>query len=91
VYAVVSKVSIPSEHVDEALEHLKSTVVPRVKQAPGLVAGYWVRPQDGHGLSIVVFETEDAARAAADMAENAPRPDFVTFDSIEVREVAAQV
>lgn len=30
----------------------------------GFVAGYWLRPKDGHGLSVVVFESEQAARAA---------------------------
>ena len=91
MHAVVTKVSIQSGHEDEAREHLASNVVPRVKQAPGVVAGFWLAPQDGHGSAMVVFESEEAARAAADMAQNAPRPDSVTFDSVEVREVIAQV
>jgi ribonuclease HI len=41
--------------------------------------------------AFIVFESEEAARGAAEMAKNAPRPDSVTFDSIEVREVVAQV
>lgn len=48
-------------------------------------------PEDGHGFAFVVFESEEAARGAAEMAKNAPGPDSVVFDSIEVREVVAQV
>jgi len=66
--------------------------VPAVKQAPGVVAGYWAEAPDAeHGYSMVLFESEEAARAAADMARNAPRPDFITFDKVEVCEVVAQI
>jgi hypothetical protein len=51
--------------------------VPRVSQAPGFVAGYWTRADDGsNGLSMLVFESGDNARAAADMIrEGAERPE----------------
>jgi len=91
MHAVVSRVSIQSGHENESREHLRNNVVPRVKQAPGLVGGYWLAPQDGKGFAFIVFETEDQAKAAGDMARSAPRPDAVTFDSIEVREVIEQV
>jgi hypothetical protein len=90
VHAVIGKVSIETGREAEATEHLKTNVVPRVKDAPGVVAGYWLAPQDGHGLGITLFESEEAARQGAEMAQNAPRPDFVTFDSIEVHQVIAQ-
>ena len=89
MYAVVAQVSIPSGKQDEAIEHLQNTVVPRVKQAPGVVAAYWVEPKDGHGQGLIVFESEDAAKTAREMAMQAPGP--VTFDSIEVREVIANI
>jgi hypothetical protein len=79
-------------HGEEAQAQLETNVVPLVKQAPGVVAGYWMRSSDGlHGSSVLLFENEETARAAADMIPNTPRPDFVTIDSIEVREVVAQV
>jgi hypothetical protein len=40
-------------------------LVPRIKAAPGFVAGYWIRLDEGHGTSFSVFETEDQARGAA--------------------------
>jgi len=91
VHAVVGKVSIQAGREDESLEFLKTNVLPMVKQAPGLVAGYWLAPQGGHGFGITLFESEEAARGAAEMAQKGPRPDYVTFDSIDVQEVVAQV
>ncbi|HYT80289.1 MAG TPA: hypothetical protein VEQ37_13770 [Actinomycetota bacterium] len=91
MHAVVGSVSIESGREDESTEFLKTNVLPLVKQAPGVVGGYWLAPEGGHGMGITFFETEEAARAAVEMAQSGPRPDFVTWDSIEVREVIAQL
>ena len=92
MHAVLVNVTIEPGHGDEAQAQLETNVVPQVKEAPGVVSGYWMRSSDGqHGSSVILFENEEAARAAADMIPNTPRPDFITFDSIEVREVVAQV
>jgi hypothetical protein len=65
MHAVVVRVSVKDAPV--ATEYLRETVVPRVSQAPGFVAGYWVRLEGGNeGNSTIVFESEEAARAAAD-------------------------
>ena len=89
MHAVVVTVTIEPGHGDEAVAQLETNVVPAVKQAPGVVSGYWLVPSEGHGLSLVLFETEEAARAAAEAVPNRPMPDFVTFDKVEVREVVA--
>jgi hypothetical protein len=91
MHAVMGTVSIESGREDEALGYLRDNVLPMIKQAPGVIAGYWVAPADGKGFGITLYETEEAARGASEMARNAPIPDFVKFDSIEVREVVAQV
>jgi heme-degrading monooxygenase HmoA len=91
MHAVITRVSIQAGHEEESLEHLRANVIPRVKEAPGVVAGYWVGPRDGHGMAITVWESEGAARKSIEMAQNAPRPDSVTFDSFEEGEVIAQV
>ena len=89
MHAVVVRVSI--DDFDRGRQFLTEQVVPRVSQAPGFVAGYWTRSEDGQGgLSMMVFESEDAARGAAEMVEsNAPQDDGVTLDGVEVREVVA--
>ena len=85
MHAVVVRVSI--DDPEAAAPRLREDVVPRVSQAPGFVAGYWTR-KDNSGLSMVVFESEEAAKNAEErIREN--MPDGVTLDSTEVREVVA--
>ena len=87
MHAVLVKVSISD--VEGAQEQLRQTVVPRVSQMPGFVAGYWTRSEDGsNGRSMIVFESEQDARAAAERV-SANVPEGVTFESAEVREVVA--
>jgi hypothetical protein len=85
MHAVVVKVSIKDEQ--DATSQLKDNVVPQVSQAPGFVAGYWTR-KDGTGLSLIVFESEDGAQAAAEMIPSAV-PESVELQDVEVREVVA--
>jgi hypothetical protein len=91
MHALQVTVTIQPGHAEEGQEHLEANVVPRAKTAPGFISGYWTRSADGeHGFSFSVFESEESARGAADMIPNTPRPDFITFDSIEVQEIVAQ-
>jgi hypothetical protein len=87
MYAVVVKVSI--HDAESAQKVLEERVVPGVSGAPGFVAAYWTRSADGsNGQSMLVFESEDAARAAADQIPTLV-PEAVTLESAEVREVVA--
>lgn len=87
MHAVLVKVSISD--LEGSQEALRETVVPRVSQSPGFIAGYWTRSQDGsNGRSMLVFDSEENARAAAERI-GANVPDGVTFESAEVREVVA--
>ena len=85
MHAVVVNVTINDP--DGATAALRDQVVPQVKGAPGFVAGYWIGLDGGRGTSVVVFESEDAARSAAAQAQSPG--DFVTFDSVAVGEVVA--
>ena len=85
MHAVVVKVSIQDE--EAATSDLREQVVPGVSQAPGFVAGYWTRKDDG-GLSMIVFESEEAAQAASERIPEMA-PDSVNVDSVEIREVVA--
>ena len=87
MHAVFVKVSIKDS--DAAQKALEERVVPRVSQAPGFVAGYWTRSDDrSNGRGMIIFESEEAARAAADQLR-ANVPDPVTLEGAEVREVVA--
>ncbi len=85
MHAVVVKVTIDDPEAAESA--LRDEVVPRVSQAPGFVAGYWTR-KDNNGLSMVIFESEEAAKQASERMRG-NLPDSVTLENVEVREVAA--
>ena len=85
MHAVVVRVNIKDG--EEATRALQEQVVPVVSQAPGFVAGYWTRKDDG-GLSMIVFESEDAARSSSERIRDGV-PDSVDLEDTEVREVVA--
>jgi len=87
MHAVLVKVSISD--FEGSVKELRETVVPRISSLPGFVAGYWTRSSDGsNGRSMIVFETEEAARTAAERIGGSV-PEGVTLESAEVREVVA--
>jgi hypothetical protein len=90
MYAALATVSISDyEHAHRILH---DDVLPTVTDIPGFVSGYWLAPVNGRALEILIFETEDEARA---MAEQLPKGrelnEFVTVQSVEVCEVAGSV
>lgn len=85
MHAVVVRVTISDPESSESA--LREQVVPRVSQAAGFVAAYWTR-KDNSGLSMSVWESEEAANSASEMVRSAA-PEGVTVDSVEVRKVVA--
>jgi hypothetical protein len=87
VHAVVVTVVISDREAAERT--LNQEVVPRVSQAPGFQAGYWTW-KNNSGLSMTIFDSEDAATQAADRVQEMiqSRP-AVSLMSVEVREVVA--
>ena len=84
MHAVIVSVTINDGEV--ATTHLRNVIVPQVKEAPGFVAGYWVRLEDGDkGRGTIVFESEDAARAVA--GQITTPGDAVIIDSVDIGEV----
>ena len=89
MHAVVVRVTVNDP--ERAESELRERTVPNVSQAPGFVAGYWTREGNGNGgLSMVIFDSEDAARKMADRVPQGV-PEAVTLESVEVREVVANV
>jgi hypothetical protein len=86
MHAVVVRVTINDE--EAADRALREQVVPRASQAPGFVAGYWTR-KDNTGLSMILFESEDAATRASEQIPSMV-PEHVSLEGVEVREVVAQ-
>ena len=70
---------------------LHDQIIPLVKTAPGFVAGYWLRSDDGTaGMSILLFESEDAARKAVEHRPLPPEDAPVSQTRMEIRRVLAQ-
>jgi hypothetical protein len=92
MHAVIGTVEIDANRAEEASELLNSFTVPNAKQAPGFISGTWGRSADGaRGHSVVVFETEASAKAAAErLAQGPPLGAPVRFVSADVFEVMAQ-
>ena len=91
MHAVVVTVNIAAGQFEHSRKSLQDNVVPRVKQAPGLVKAYWsISGDKGHGLSFLVFKTQQDAENAAKMVGNSPMPPGVTPAGVEIREVVAE-
>jgi hypothetical protein len=90
MHAVVARSTI--HEYDKATSFLREQAIPRIRQAPGFVSAQWVRLDETTGSSMLTFETEEAARAAAEQIRaNPPGGDAITINSIEVGEVVERV
>lgn len=85
MYATVVRVTVADPEGSIAV--LREQVVPGASQAPGFVTGHWTR-KGNSGLSMVIFESEDAANAAAERIPGMV-PEGVTIEEVVVREVVA--
>ena len=84
MYAVVARSTI--EDFEQARKFLREEGIPRLSQMPGFISGHWVRLGEKSGASMILFETEEAARTAKERFETNPPPS-VTPISMEVGEV----
>lgn len=86
MHAVVVKSTI--HDFEQGMTFLRQEGIPRVKQAPGFVTAHWVRLGEDSGTSMLIFESEEAAQAAAEqLRSNPPGGGAVTINSIEIGEV----
>lgn len=98
MFAVCTEVNVPDAAVSDsalqqAREGIESRAIPQLRQA-GATAAYWLAPHDGRAISVAVFDSEEQARQAASMikvGEQAGETPEITFRSIEVLEVLAQL
>jgi hypothetical protein len=91
MYGVISEVAIAPDRGDEAEKMLHEQLIPLVKTAPGFVAGYWLRSDDETtGMSLLLFESEDAARKAVERQPMPPEDAPVSQTRMEIRRVLAQ-
>jgi hypothetical protein len=93
MHGVIVQVRIDSNREEEARSTLHEVVVPRAKALAGFSGGTWRRALDGDGgRGVLLFESEDAARAAVDeIRSQGPPPGVpVTLEAVDAYEVLAQ-
>ena len=90
MFAVVVRESGEPEALNASGQHLETNVIPRVRQGPGFVTALWMTDRSGHTLNVLVFESEDAARAALERVRSAPRPNSLHLDSADIHQVLAK-
>jgi len=91
MYAVVGHVTIDPARMDEAEKMLSEMVVPTVRASKEFVSGTWTHSEQGKGVSIANFESEEDARALVSAMQAMPSPGDspVTIDSTEIYRVVA--
>ena len=73
---------------EQATQFLREQGKPRLQQVPGFVSGQGPRLGENIGTSMLTFESEEAARAAAEQLRSNPPPSSaLTIDSVEFGEV----
>ena len=90
MFAVVVVESAESDMINQSKQHLETNVLPRSRQAPGFVTGLWMTDGAGATLNVLVFDSEDTARAALEPVRKAPRPEPMRIESADVYEVLAR-
>ena len=75
--------------IDGNAAMVSANVAPRVREAPGFVSALWMSDGAGKTLNVLVFSSEEAARAGLDAARAAPRPPFMHVESVDLFSVLA--
>ena len=91
MHAIFGTSEIDASRADEAVELLTKGILPGISQAPGFVSATFARSSDGtRGRSMLVFESEEAAKAvAATAGDRMPADAPIKIVSIDVFEVVA--
>jgi hypothetical protein len=89
MFAVVVREAGDAAQIDGSGRMVSANVAPRVREAPGFVSALWMSDGAGRTLNVLVFESEEAARAALEAARTAPRPPFMRVESVDVFSVLA--
>ena len=90
MYAVVVREEGDPDTITGSGEHLAENVLPRTRQAGGIVSALWMTDRSGGALNVLVFEDESSARAALAPVERAPRPASMSVQSVELFQVLAR-
>ena len=89
MFAVVVREAGDAAQIDASGSIVRDRVAPQVREAPGFVSALWMSDRSGGTLNVLVFESEQSARAALEAARSAPRPPFMHVETVELLSVLA--
>jgi heme-degrading monooxygenase HmoA len=94
MYARVVRVSGQSGQADMGRRHIEEQVIPKLRGMAGFRDAYWLRNrQTGAGLTVLLFETEEAMQAATKegqrIREDASKQMGFTIEGVDEYEVFA--
>jgi hypothetical protein len=89
MFAVVVREAGDPAMIEASAGLVTANVAPRVREAPGFVSALWMSDGAGRTLNVLVFSSEEAARAGLEAARKAPRPPFMRVESVEAFTVLA--
>lgn len=55
MYAVVVRERGQADQINTSGQHVQANVLPRARQAPGIVSGFWMTDMAGATLNVMVF------------------------------------
>ena len=58
MYAVVVRERGQADQINTSGQHVQANVLPRARQAPGIVSGFWMTDMAGATLNVMVFEAK---------------------------------
>ena len=92
MFALFGESEIDASRAEEADAMLKNGVAPQLKEIPGFISATWGKSADGtRGRSMIVFSSEEAARAAMENVADRMPPDApVKIISITPMEIIHQ-
>jgi hypothetical protein len=91
MYAVVVRESGDRDAIEASGEQLETNVLPLIRTAPGIVSAVWTTDGVGGTLNVLVFESEETARAASERVRGAPRPAFMNLESVAIHRERARL
>ena len=89
MFAVVVRETGDAGMIDGSGDLVRDRVAPQVRQAPGFSSAIWMSDETGRTLTVLVFDSREAADRAVEAARSAPRPAFLHVETVEVFSVLA--
>jgi hypothetical protein len=84
-HAVVIQVKLdPNSDIEHRHAILNDIVIPEAKALPGFQKGSWLNDGAGIGVCVIVFDTEDHAKAAVTPISPAGGPPLINSGVFEV-------